>query len=124
MSLKLLLELITRAMRGAECWTDHRMIIAKLHMVVRPPMRLKKSSKKCLNCTRLGKADVRIEFCHSLAEKLAKVQTSLCSEDSMDQKWTSISSSLYEAAAQTIGHEGKKHQDWFDDNSDAIKSLL
>jgi len=26
--------LITRAMRGAECWTDHRMIVAKLHMKV------------------------------------------------------------------------------------------
>ncbi len=93
-------------------------------MVVRPPMRLKKSSKKCLNCSQLGKAEVRNEFRHSLAEKLAKVQTSLCSEDSMDQKWTSISSSLCEAAAQTISHKGKKHQDWFDDNSDAIKSLL
>ncbi len=29
--------LITRAMRGAECWTDHHMIVAKLQMNVRPP---------------------------------------------------------------------------------------
>ncbi len=29
--------LITRAMRSAECWTDYRMIVAKLHMKVCPP---------------------------------------------------------------------------------------
>lgn len=37
---------ITRAMRGAECWTDHRMIVAKLNMEVCSPLRRQKSQKK------------------------------------------------------------------------------
>lgn len=27
------------AMRGAECWTDHQMIMAKVHMSIHPPPR-------------------------------------------------------------------------------------
>ncbi|KAJ4935415.1 hypothetical protein JOQ06_016948, partial [Pogonophryne albipinna] len=68
---------ITRAMRGAECWTDLRLIMAKVHM-----------------------------------------------QNTMDQKWNSISSALYEAAAQTIGYKSKNHQDWFDENSETIHDLL
>lgn len=116
--------LITRAMRGAECWTDYHMIIAKLHISVCPPLRLRRSSKKRIHCTRLEKVEVRNEFRRSLADKLREIEPGLSSEDSMDQKWASISSSLYEAAAQTIGYSGKKHQDWFNDNSDTIKTLL
>lgn len=41
----------------------------------------------------------------------------------MDQKWTSISSALYEAAAQSMGYKSKNHQDWFDDNSDTIHNI-
>ncbi|KAI4828188.1 hypothetical protein KUCAC02_022300 [Chaenocephalus aceratus] len=46
------------------------------------------------------------------------------SENTMDQKWNSISSALYEAAAQTIGYKSKNHQDWFDENSETIHDLL
>ncbi|KAJ8352124.1 hypothetical protein SKAU_G00236000 [Synaphobranchus kaupii] len=45
-------------------------------------------------------------------------------EDPMDQKWASISSALYKAAAQTIGYRSRKHQDWFNDNSDTISNSL
>ena len=115
---------ITRAMRGAECWTDHRMIVAKLHILVRPPLRLQRSSKKRLHCARLRKAEVRNEFRCALAEKLKDTEPGASLEDSIDHQWASISSSLYEAAAQTIGFKVRKHQDWFDENSDSIKNLL
>ncbi|XP_034071876.1 LOW QUALITY PROTEIN: uncharacterized protein LOC117545945 [Gymnodraco acuticeps] len=81
---------ITRAMRGAECWTDHRLIMAKVHM-----------------------------------QKLGGMELSLSSsENTMDQKWKSISSALYEAPAQTIGYKSKNHKDWFDENSETIHDLL
>lgn len=115
---------ITRAMRGAECWTDHRMIVAKLHISVRPALRLQKSGKRRLHCTRLRKAEVRDEFRRSLSEKVTEAEPGLSLEAPMDQRWASLSSSLYEAAAQTIGYKVRKHQDWFDDNSDTIRNLL
>ena len=117
--------LITRAMRGAECWTDHRLIVATVHMQVRPPLRLRGPRRKQLDCTHLENPDARNDFRRSLAEKLGGMESSLNSpENTMDQKWNSISSALYEAAAQTIGYKSKNHQDWFDDNSDTIHKQL
>ncbi|KAJ4918209.1 hypothetical protein JOQ06_023050 [Pogonophryne albipinna] len=116
---------ITRAMRGAECWTDHRLIMAKVHMQVRPPLRLQGPRRRRLDCTRLENPDARNEFRCSLAEKLGGIELSLSSsENTMDQKWNSISSALYEAAAQTIGYKSKNHQNWFDENSEIIHDLL
>ncbi|KAI4807948.1 hypothetical protein KUCAC02_027720, partial [Chaenocephalus aceratus] len=116
---------VTRAMRGAECWTDYRLIMAKVHMQVRPPLRLQGPRRRRLDCTHLENPDARNEFRCSLAEKLGGMELSLSSsENTMDQKWNSISSALYEAAAQTIGYKSKNHQDWFDENSETIHDLL
>lgn len=94
--------LITRAMRGAECWTDHRMIVTKVHMKVRPPLRLRGPNGRQLDCTRLGNIDARNEFRRSLAEKLREMEFSLSSENTMDQKWTSISSALQQPKPSAI----------------------
>ncbi|KAI4820377.1 hypothetical protein KUCAC02_028358 [Chaenocephalus aceratus] len=98
--------------------------MAKVHMQVRPPLRLQGPRRRRLDCTRLENPDARNEFRCSLAEKLGGMGLSLSSsENTMDQKWNSISSALYEAAAQTIGYS-KNHQDWFDENSETIHDLL
>lgn len=39
------------AMRGAECWTDHQMIMAKVHMSVHPPLAETWVHGRRLNCT-------------------------------------------------------------------------
>ena len=43
---------ICRAMRGAECWTDHRFIRAKINLSIRLPVR-KKPAQRRLNCKAL-----------------------------------------------------------------------
>ncbi|KAI4815813.1 hypothetical protein KUCAC02_005940 [Chaenocephalus aceratus] len=116
---------ITRAMRGAGCWTDRRLIMAKVHMQVRSPLRLQGPRRRRLHCTRLENPDARNAFRCSLAEKLWGMELSLSSpENTMDQKWNSISAALHEAAAQTVGYKSKNHQDWFDENSETIHDLL
>ncbi|KAI4795493.1 hypothetical protein KUCAC02_031377, partial [Chaenocephalus aceratus] len=116
---------ITRAMRGAEGWTDHRLVMAEVHMQGRPRLRLQGPRRRRLDCTRLENPNARNEASCSLAEKLGGVELSLSSsENTRDQKWTSISSALYEAAAQTIGYKNKNHPDWFDKNSETIHDLL
>ena len=74
-------------------------------------------------CTQLEKTAVRGEFCRSIDEWLRETEPLLSAEDTMDQKWSSISSVLYQSAAHSIGYRGRKHQDWFDDNSDTITAF-
>lgn len=102
---------ITRVMRGAECWTDHRMIMTKVLMKVRPPMVPQVTT-------------ARNEFRRSLAEKLGELELLLRDGNATEQQWTSITTALHEAAAQTIGYKSKNHQDWFDNNSESIHNLL
>ena len=37
--------LLTRAMRGAECWTDHRMVRISVRLQIRPPVHKRKPKK-------------------------------------------------------------------------------
>lgn len=116
--------LITRAMRGAECWTDHRMIMTKIFMRVRPPMRKRGPNERRLNCARLQDTTSRNEFRRSLAEKLGELEPFLMTDNATEQQWTSISVAILEAAVKTINYKTKNHKDWFDDNSDSIHNLL
>lgn len=77
-----------------------------------------------LDCVCLEDTTAIGEFCHSLAEKPGKLELCLNGENSTDQQWIFISAALYEAIAQIIDYKSKSHQDWFDNNSDAIHNLL
>lgn len=115
---------ITRAVRGAECWTDHRMIIAMLELRICPAVNLRKSTKSKLHCVQLQEAEVRNTFCCSLAKQLENTESLLGMEGMTTDKWSTLSASLYEAAVQAIGHNRKRHQDWFDEHSSEISTLL
>lgn len=115
---------ITHAMRGADCWTDHRMIISKLQVTVRPPVRLRKAGKKRLDCARLEEAEAQNSLRRSIAGKLQDIDSPLSPDGSVDDNWTCLSSKLYEAAAESIGYRRKRHQDWFDENSESIQTML
>ena len=114
---------ITRAMRGAECWTDHRLIRSTLRLHIRPPVRRRGTTVKKLNVNKLKDPNCRNAFRLILGEKLIHDDTLRdmgTAANTLDITWISYSTTLYEAAEQSIGLKGRHHQDWFDDNSDAI----
>ncbi|CAJ1081178.1 hypothetical protein KUCAC02_027720%2C partial [Xyrichtys novacula] len=115
---------VTRAMRGAERWTDHRMIMDMLKLRICPALRLQKPTKRRLHCARLEEMETCNTLQCSLAKQLENIDSLLGMEGSTTDKWSTLSSSLYEAAAQSIGYSRKKHQDWFDENSTHITILL
>ncbi|KAJ8402492.1 hypothetical protein AAFF_G00365750 [Aldrovandia affinis] len=93
-------------------------------MHVRPLARQGGPRRKQLHCARLSSSDTRNNFRRSLADKLADIEQLVNSESGMDEKWTSLSSTLFDTAAQAIGFKTKKHQDWFDQNAGEISTLL
>ena len=60
---------ITRAMRDADCWTDHRLIRSQLSMRVRPPACMKQTCKR-LNTNALLSEEVRGNFQRTLNHQL------------------------------------------------------
>jgi len=101
---------ITRAMRGAECWNDHR-----LRKRIRPPARKQKPQRR-LNVSGLS---WRAEL-SSLRAAIPSNLISGCSPllfhsiPDATKQWGALSKAVVEAAVDTLGYSIRKHQDWFD----------
>ncbi|CAJ1066317.1 uncharacterized protein LOC109084930 [Xyrichtys novacula] len=108
--------LTTRAMRGAECWTDHLMVRSKLLMNIQP-CRPRTAQTKKLNCTALNSPTTKDNLRRLLAKNLDQIP-----EESTD--WPALRHAIHSAASTALGHLRKRHQDWFDCNSAEIQLLL
>jgi hypothetical protein len=115
--------MVTRAMRGADCMTYHRLLRSKLRMTVRPADR--PASNRRLNCKALESEDERHELRRRIAERLLEIPGPAAGPDlELDACWEMLRSSIFDAALETLGYAKRQHKDWFDDNSDEIHLLL
>ena len=113
---------VTRAMRGADCWTDHRMIRAKLTLELRPPLRKTPPCRK-LNCDALQSPHSVNQLREQIALQLSKLPETPTDPD-VNSTWSSLRTAIYQAAVESVGHTRRKHQDWFDNSAPRIHSLL
>ena len=104
---------IVRAMQGAECWTDPRLVRGKLNFVVKPRSRSCGTKlPKRLNVAGLKNAAVK--------EKLVREMENISNENS----WENFKVSVYSACERILGFRKRKNRDWFDENDVTIQSLL
>lgn len=111
--------LITRVMRGAECWTDHRLIRCKIRLVLRPRQRKNPPAMK-LNTKALEDPAARALFRSKIATDLSAHRQ----PQNIPAKWDNLHSTLLNAAKDTIGLSKRRHQDWFDQNATSIHCLI
>jgi len=119
--------LLTRAMRGAECWTDHRLVVSKLLLTIRPPVRKQKPQQR-LNVRACKDTAVQEDLQERLSDALqsgtADSASTVTDAQSLTDVWSSLSSCIMQSATKSLGFSAKKHQDWFDDQRPEILSLL
>ena len=117
---------ITRALRGAECWTDHRLLRASIRFKIRPPAR-KQRKKRDFDRSKFHNPQKLEELQSSIAQTLDHFpipEQPLFTNQEINNLWTPFISTLYETTSNTIGHSQKRHQDWFDENNQQIHDLL
>ena len=116
---------ITRAMRWAECSTDHRLIRSTLRLTVRPPARRQKPMHK-LNVHAAHNQNIREELRNAIAKSLSNMSTTNTSNctSSLTMEWQALSLALLTASQSTLGNMERRHQDWLDDNAADIRSLI
>lgn len=113
---------VTKAMCGAECWTDHRLIISKVNMRIQPMRRPQgKKANKRLNVTKLEQHSVRQNLCEDLDSKLSQLNLG---SNRAEEDWTAFRDIVYSTSLTHLGQNTRKHQDWFDENDEAIQKLL
>ena len=112
---------ITRAMRGAECSTDHMLVRTKVRIQVRRPLYFKagKAQRK-FNLHRFDDRNIRAFFQRIVSAHL-KLSSTTTNAQTM---WQNLKSTVLSAAEKTIGHKHAKRADWFDENNHLIKELV
>ena len=96
---------VTKTMCGADCWTDHRLVVSKLNLHIQPARR--PQGKKVLKQNSKKQA-----FINSICSRLEAMEHR--SDDPL----------IHSSAMDSLGPVSRKHQDWFDENDEEIHGLL
>ncbi|XP_047499243.1 uncharacterized protein LOC125045801 [Penaeus chinensis] len=114
---------VTRVMCGADCWTDHRLIVSKCKLCILPKRRPQsQKSAKRLNVSKLKNSNIAQEFARDLDDRLP--YTPQDEQDSSEEQWTAFREVVYSTALEHLGPATRKHQDWFNENDGEIQALL
>ena len=115
----------TRAMRGAECSTDHRLIVSDVCWQVRPKVRKRWSHSKKLKVAAVHDSTKREKFQSKLTfalESNEELYNSIYSENQIESIWRNLTATIESVAKDTIGLKTRVHRDWFDENDSDIRA--
>ena len=116
------MKLVTKTMGGADCCTDHRLVVSKLNLRIQPARGPQgKRAPKRLDVSKLNHDSMRQAFINDISNQLGALNFS--SEDPVETG-TVFQKAVHFSAATTIGYPSCKHQDWFDENDEELSCFL
>ena len=114
---------ITRAMRGADCWSDHLLLRCRAAFQLHHKHRHQPSNlvRKKLDVKKLRDPDT----CTALADSLTSaLQDTPTDGDDLESVWCTFRDTVYNTAKSVLGHPKRKQPDWFDECNQEIQDLL
>ena len=94
-------------MCGADCWTDHRLVVSKLNRRIQPARQsLGKKAPKRLDVSKLNHDSMRQAFINDISSQLGGMN--LSSEDP-EENWKVFQKVVHSSAATAIGHPSRKN---------------
>ena len=77
---------VTKTMCGADCWTDHRLVVSKLNLRIQPARRPQgKKAPKRLDVSKLNKDSMRQDFLTDICNQLDAMNLS---SEEPEENWT------------------------------------
>ncbi|BHF77946.1 hypothetical protein SprV_0602105600 [Sparganum proliferum] len=121
--------LVTKAILGADGWTDHCLVISKMRIRLqthRRPQSKRPPGK--LNIALLSLPAHHVHFISELAQRLENIPVAAATDAdenaSVENRWCQLRNTVQSTALAVLGRARHQHQDWFDDNDAAISNLL
>jgi hypothetical protein len=102
----------TRAMRGANCNTDHIMIKSVTNLTVRKKRKKSRRLNKKLNVRKLKSKVVTKKLESAMNEKLKDLHIQ---PGTVEDRWDTFKTIVYEISNKALGLVGKQHEDWFEE---------
>nr|VZI31871.1 unnamed protein product [Spirometra erinaceieuropaei] len=120
--------LVTKAIAGADGWTDHRLVISKMRIRLQPRRRPQgKRPPGKLNVALLSLPAHHLHFSNELAQRLHNLpiaDAAAAENASVENRRCQMRDTVQSTALAVLGRAPRQHQDWFDDNDSAISNLL
>ena len=110
-----------QVMHGANCWTDHYMVRARLRVMFSLPANVKKHPLP-FAVHRLARPELHECYVQSLTEKL--IDWSPASEDTAEECWNHLHSCVTCSAEEAIGRGIRSSPEWFEENVDVLEPLI
>ncbi|CAI9731084.1 Hypothetical predicted protein [Octopus vulgaris] len=111
---------ITRAMRGADCWTDHLLLRCRQSFSIVSRHRNRKAAvKKKLDVQKLYEPKTKETLIVNIANQLEH----LPAEENLEKAWANFRDAVYDSASLTLGHTKQQQQERFDTKKE-ITTLL
>ncbi|KAF7244347.1 Craniofacial development protein 2 [Varanus komodoensis] len=113
---------VTKAMLSADCWTDHRLIISKLSLHIKPKRRPQgnKTVMEKINVSKLRSPNTAASLAEDLDNQLSELQL----EENAEKDWKRFRDIVHSSALKVLGPSHRKQRDCFDENDEEIKDFL
>ena len=88
---------VTKTMCGADCWTDHRLVVSKLNLRIQPARRPQgKKAAKRLDVSKLNQDSMRQAFLTDICNQLDAINLS---SENPEENWTVFHKTVHSSAA-------------------------
>ena len=117
--------LSTKAMRGAECSTNHYLVRSLVRLKVSLPRRKTRSAApRKFDTSMLVLSDHQKTFVCAMESALQESSNNSLTElDNIDSMWNNLKSVLYETASKVLRFPKRRMPDWFQDHNKEIQEL-
>ena len=109
-------------MRGASCWTDHKLVRARFSFQLYCEGMRREKKALPFSVYKLESAAVRDKFRCCLENHL--LDQPFCSNRSSEENWNELKHRMVSAAEESIGRGKKRMPEWFEENADQLLPLL
>ena len=102
---------VTKTVCGADCWTDHRLVVSKLNLRIQPARRPQaKKAPKRLDVSMLNLDSMRQAFLTNICNQLDAINLS---SENPEENWTVFHKTVFHktvhsSAATALGHPCRK----------------
>lgn len=112
-----------RVMRGANCWSDHQMVRAKLRIKTNSSRKSEGSSSTPYATYLFHSQSFKDAYRENLTEKL--LETPHDSESAAEHNWETLKNCILKSGEEVlVGRAKKTHPDWFVENRDTLQPLI